>query len=118
MVADFLARDWRSSGLFRAVFSYQEAEEARFKVEGTVEEFLEIDEKDGPKASMGLIVTLVDLSQRDVASRVVLQNRYWYTEPMVERSAAGLARGISRALEKGSATILQDLYRAIQNAMQ
>ncbi|MFZ5448044.1 MAG: ABC-type transport auxiliary lipoprotein family protein [Thermodesulfobacteriota bacterium] len=43
LVTDFLLRDLRHSGLFKAVFGYGSTPKTRFQLEGAVEEFLEVD---------------------------------------------------------------------------
>ena len=58
MVTDDLLRDFRASGLFRAVFCFRRPEGARFVVEGGIEEFLESREGGGQMAVLGLEVTL------------------------------------------------------------
>jgi cholesterol transport system auxiliary component len=112
LVTDFLLRDLRSAGLFRAVFSYRDAEGARFVVEGGVEEFLEVDGSDGPRAVLGLHVTLLDTSQQEVTRRVVFQRGYRAEEPLSDRTAPALAQGMSRAMEGLSRRILRDLHEA------
>src|SRR5512139_1872772 len=59
MVTDFLVRDLRHSGLFQAVFYYDENDETRYLLEGQVDEFLDVSEKDGQRAVLGLNVTLL-----------------------------------------------------------
>ena len=51
MVTEFLRRDLREAGLFRAVLAERDAEEARFSLTGGVEEFLESGEKEARKPS-------------------------------------------------------------------
>ena len=64
MAAEYLVRDLRNCGLFRAVISYNDSEETRYLLEGQVDEFLEVSEKDGRKAVLGLNVTFLDLTKR------------------------------------------------------
>ncbi len=64
MVTDYLLRDLRKAGLFRAVFSYNDSEDTRYLLEGRVDEFLDLKEKDGRKAALSLNITLQDMAQK------------------------------------------------------
>ncbi|MGD0231922.1 MAG: ABC-type transport auxiliary lipoprotein family protein [Syntrophorhabdales bacterium] len=114
MVADYLARDFRSSGLFRAVFSSHQEETTRFAVDGVVEELLESKETDGWKVIVDLDVTLLDLTKPDITSRVVFQRRYRAKEPIPDQSPDAFARGASEAMARLSAKIIDDVYRTIE----
>ena len=57
MVTDFLLRDLRKSNLFKGVFGYQQSGLGRFKVEGAVQQFAEVDDPDGWKAVLAVSVT-------------------------------------------------------------
>jgi cholesterol transport system auxiliary component len=114
MVTDYLLRDFRASGLFRAVFSYRRPEEARFTVEGGIEEFLELREGGGRKAVLGLEVTLLDRSKPEVSERVVFQKRYRAEEAAIDQSSEALARAMSQAMAALSAEIIGDVHRAVR----
>jgi len=115
MAAEYLVRDLRNSGLFRAVISYNESEETRYLLEGQVDEFLEVNEKDGRKAVLSLNVTFLDLKKRDTAEKVIFQRDYKVVEPYAEKTPAALAQGMSRAMEKISRQIILDLQNAVKN---
>jgi len=114
MAAEYLVRDLRNSGLFRAVISYDDSMETRYLLEGEVDEFLEVDEKDGRKAVLGLNVTFLDLKKRD-AEKVIFQRDYKVGEPYREKTPAALAQGMSKAMEKISRQIILDLQDAVKN---
>jgi len=113
MVTDFLLRDLRASGAFRAVLGYEDPGEGRFVLAGTVAEFLETDGGRGPSARLAADVTLLDTTQREITHRVVFQKTYAVEEAMKENSARALAEAMSRALRKFSADLLADVHRAI-----
>ena len=115
MVTDFLLRDLRRAGLFRAVFSYNDSEDTRYLVEGWVDEFLELTGKDGRKGVLSLNVTLQDLTQKEIVGKVVFQRDYRYVESLEAATPEGLAQGMSRAMEKLSRQIIQDISRALKN---
>jgi ABC-type uncharacterized transport system auxiliary subunit len=115
MVTDNLARDLRNSGLFRAVFSYNNSEETRYLLEGQVDEFLEVSEKDGRKAILTLNVTFLDLKKEDITDKVIFQRDYRFIEPFAEKTPEVFARGMSKAMEKFSKQVISDVYQAIKN---
>ena len=118
MVTDSLMRDLRKAGLFRAVFSYNDSEDTRYLLEGRVDEFLELGEKDGRKAALGLYVTLLDLTKKVTIERVVFQRDYRYIEPLATHTPEGLAQGMSKAMENVSKQLIKDLYNAIKGLKQ
>ena len=112
LVTDYLIRDLRESGLFKAVFGPDSSGKHRFKLEGGVAEFQELDAADGWKASLALTVTLLDTTQEELPQRVVFQKNYRVLEPLPEKTPQGLAQGMSRAMEQVSARIINDTYEA------
>jgi len=112
LVTDYLIRDLRESGLFQAVFGTDSSGKYRFKLEGGVAEFQEVDAADGWQASLALTVTLLDTTQEELPQRVVFQKNYRVQEPMPEKTPQGLAQGMSRAMEQISARIIHDTYEA------
>jgi len=112
LVTDYLIRDLRESGLFKAVFGPDGGEKSRFKLEGGVAEFQEVDAADGWKASLALTVTLLDTTQEELPRRVVFQQNYRVLEPLLEKTPQGLAQGMSRAMEQVSARIINDTCEA------
>jgi ABC-type uncharacterized transport system auxiliary subunit len=112
MVTDYLLRDLRNSRLFQGVFGYQQSGIGRFKIEGAVQQFAEVDEPDGWKAVLAVSVTLLDLDEDEVTKRVILQKDYRQAEYLPEQNARGLAQGMSQAMEVVSAKIINDIYKA------
>jgi ABC-type uncharacterized transport system auxiliary subunit len=112
LATDFLIRDLRESGLFQAVFGPDSGDKYRFKLEGGVAEFQELDGSDGWQASLALTVTLLDTQQEELPRRVVFQKNYRVLEPLPEKTPQGLAQGMSRAMEQVSARIINDTYEA------
>jgi ABC-type uncharacterized transport system auxiliary subunit len=112
LVTDFLLRDLRESGLFKAVFGPASTGDHRFRLEGGVTEFQEVDAADGWQASLALTVTLLDTRQEELPQRVVFQKNYRAQAPMPEKTPQGLARGMSAAMEQVSAHIINDTWEA------
>ena len=115
LVTDYLIRDLRNSRLFRGVFLGPNTGNSRYHLEGTVEEFQELDEPDGWKASLAINVTLLDTVQELMPQRVVFQRNYRAVEPLVQKTPHGLAQGMSQAMENVSAQIINDVYQACHN---
>ena len=113
MAAEYLVRDLRNCGLFRAVISYDDSMETRYLLEGEVDEFLEVSEKDGRKAVLGLNVTFRDLTKRNTIEKVIFQRDYKAVEPCPDKTPTALAQGMSRAMEKISRQIILDLQDAV-----
>jgi cholesterol transport system auxiliary component len=115
MVTDYLIRDLRETGLFKAVFGPDSGGKHRFKLEGGVAEFQELDASGAWQASMALTVTLLDTHKEELPQRVVFQKNYRVLEPLPEKTPQGLAQGMSRALEQLSARIITDTYEAARS---
>lgn len=113
MVSDYLLRDLRNSGLFRGVFSYRDFEDARFVLQGGVEEFLESDDGDRRSAVLTLSVVLTDNTRPSFPDRLVFQKKYTFSEPMTDGTPRALAAAMSKGMEKASALIVRDAYQAI-----
>jgi len=114
MVNDYLLRDLRNSGLFKAVFSFRDLEDARYVLEGSVDEFLEIDADDSRTAAITLSITLFDFSRTGVANRLLFQKKYQAKEPITDKSPMGLAQAMSSGMAKLSAQIIRDILQAMQ----
>jgi ABC-type uncharacterized transport system auxiliary subunit len=118
MVTDFLKRDLRHAGLFRAVLSARDTEEARFFIEGGVEEFLEVDDGKGRKALLIATVALLDLSHREISRRVVFQKTYRCEALFAQQESAGFAEAMSRAMSQFSAQVIADIDSALKRGAQ
>jgi ABC-type uncharacterized transport system auxiliary subunit len=115
MVTDFLRRDLRQAGLFRAVLAARDPEEARYVLEGAVEEFSEVIEGRQRTAVLEATVTLLDSSAREAPERVVLQKSYRCTSPFGSESEAEYAAAMSRAMSQFSRQAIADIDQALKN---
>lgn len=112
MVTDYLARDFRETGLFKAVFSRGSTGSGRFVVDGGVEEIQELDDPDGWKAALAVLVTLLDTSRVETPEMVIFQKKYRAVTPMLAKTPQGLAEAMSRAMQQLSQEIIKDVYQA------
>jgi ABC-type uncharacterized transport system auxiliary subunit len=118
LVTDYLLRDFRKSGLFKAIFSHLDQQGGRFILEGGVEEFLETDAGNNRQALLTLNVTLLDSSFKDIPRRILFQKRYRFQEPIAENTPRGLAKGMSQAMRRFSEELIQDVYSAARGRVQ
>jgi ABC-type uncharacterized transport system auxiliary subunit len=113
MVSESLLRDLKNSRLFSAVFSYRDIEDARFILEGSLDEFLEIDDRQTQFARIAVNVTLIDISRRAVQERIIFQKCFQVEEALSERSSSALAHAMSKGMSRISELIIRDAYGAI-----
>ena len=113
LAGDLLARDLRACGLFGGVLLSNEQGRARFRLEGGVMEFLELNRSAGWKARLAVHITLLDLEAGGSTERVVLQRDYLTEKPIKAKGASGLARAMSSAMSQASARIISDLHQAV-----
>jgi ABC-type uncharacterized transport system auxiliary subunit len=118
MVTDYLLRDMRSSGLFRAVFSYRDTEDGRYLLQGNVEDFLEVNDGNGRRAVITVHVSLLDVSQKEITRRVLFQKKYSNVENLEQNSASGFAQAMSKAMEKTSKQIIKEIVTALSGTKQ
>ena len=76
------------------------------RLEGEIEQFAEVDEKDGRKAVLSVYVTLLDSSQKDASKMIVCQKNYRVTEPYTGKGPAAFAEGH----EQGHGKVLTTAY--------
>jgi ABC-type uncharacterized transport system auxiliary subunit len=109
MVTDYLLRDLKRSGLFKAVFSYRDTEDARFLIQGNIEDFLGSREGGRNEAILTVYITMLDTLQKEATKRVIFQKRYRHVRILDNDSAVGLAKGMSEAMEAISKEALKDI---------
>ena len=117
LVTDYLVRDLRDSKLFTAIFSYDLSGPARFNLEGDVVDFQEVDTPGVWHAALTLNITLLDTDKENITEKVMFQRRYQTQEPMLSKTPQGLAEAMSRALQKLSRQIIDDVYRAAKQRL-
>ena len=111
----FLARDLRDSGLFKAVFTYKSHLAASYALEGSVDEFFELDTPEGWDAVLGLSITLVVLQEPDISKRILFQKLYRVTRRCKEEHPRGLAETMSLAMQEVSEKIIRDVYAVLKD---
>ena len=118
LVGDFLLRDLRAEGALTAVYSNRQPQRPRFKLEGGVEEFLEVDSEEAWQAKLKVNLTLLDTKQEQVTKRLLFQRTYAFSSKMPQKDPAGLAQAMSQAMAQFSDQARADIYKAIEKALQ
>jgi len=110
----FLARDLRDSGLFKAVFTYKSHLTASYALEGSVDEFFELDTPDGWDVVLGLSITLAKVEEPDVSKRILFQKSYREERKCGEEHPRGVAEAMSQAMQEVSEKIIRDVYTVLK----
>lgn len=114
LVTYFLARDLKESGLFRAVVPRDSGQIPTHVLEGTVEEFLELDGEDSWEALLTISLTLAAAKEPDISKRILFQKTYRVRTPCRHKNPMGLAEAMSRAMAVLSAGAIRDIHRALE----
>ncbi|WP_028324283.1 ABC-type transport auxiliary lipoprotein family protein [Desulfatirhabdium butyrativorans] len=109
LIAYYLARDIRASGVFQAVAGPESRLPADRVLSGTVDEFYETEGPSGCQAVLGVTIALLEASQPDVSKRVIFQKTYRQQAQAQERSASGIAAAMSEAMQAVSNAVIVDL---------
>ena len=110
LVTYLLARDMRSAGLFKAIFTANPTIPATHIVEGTVDEFFEKDGANAWEAVLTVGITLIVKDQTDISQSILLHNTYSATAICSQKNPRSLAAAMSRAMRRVSEMIVKDLY--------
>jgi cholesterol transport system auxiliary component len=113
LVTDFLIRDLRNSGRFKAVIGSGHRLGTTHTIEGTVEEFYEADDPDRWRAVLSLTIILVDNAESNRALSVLFQKDYTTSKPCRQRNPRAVAEAMSGALAELSRQILEDVTSAL-----
>ncbi|MBP1749375.1 MAG: hypothetical protein H6Q52_1914 [Deltaproteobacteria bacterium] len=110
MITGFVLRDITRSGMFKGTYSYYDTGLSRYTLEGYIDEFGETT--DG-KALVSIRITLLDTSRKNPIEQIVFQKQYVHSAPIGDRSANGLAAGLSQATKDLSARLIADIGLAL-----
>jgi cholesterol transport system auxiliary component len=110
LVSQFMARDFRASGLFQGVVPQGSRVRGSYLMEGGVEQFLERDLQDRWEALLTVNITLVAEDEPDISRRVVFQKTYSEVSPCKQKHPSALAEAMSLAMERLSGHVLADVY--------
>lgn len=109
-IAWLLARDFRQSGLCRAVFGPSSTVMTSYAIDGNVEVFLEDNSEKPWRALLSIVILLIDETEPDPGESVLLQKLYSAAEPCARNNPRATAEAMSRAMQRVSGKIVQDIY--------
>ena len=118
LVADFLRRDMQASGLFLAVGGPSSSLPATHRMEGIVEEWMEVDGEDRWLASASLTVTLLDLRADTMPGLVLFQRTYRESEPSAKKNPGSVVEAMSRVMRKLSGRIIADVRESVDSGQR
>jgi ABC-type uncharacterized transport system auxiliary subunit len=116
LVADYLGRDMRQSGLFRAIVEDGSKAPVTYLLEGSVDEFFEWDSAEGRKAVLTLSATLIKAGETDTSKRIVFQKTFHTVQPCREKTPEGLAQAMSEAMSRVSEEVIKTVYASISSS--
>lgn len=114
LIAYFLYRDIRQSGLFKAVLNNNTGLSATHSISGTVDEFFEDDRGKIWEAVLSLDIILMAENEPDLNKRILFQKRYSTRKECVRNSPGALAEAMSKAMSELSAQIIMDIYKTLE----
>jgi cholesterol transport system auxiliary component len=119
-ITHLLTRDFRLSGLFKAVLSHDNRFLGTHLLEGGVDEFFEIDQEKRWEAVLSLSVVLMREKKEgpQVGSQngnlIVFQKTYHSVTPCERKHPRALAEAMSRNMSIVSTEIISDVYQHLK----
>ena len=110
LISDYLLRDMRRSGLFRAVLEEGSTLATTHVLQGSLDEFFEWNDEEGWKAVLTMTATLINSREADPGKKILFQKTFRTLEPCKEKSPAGLAEAMSKAMARVSGKIIDTVY--------
>ena len=108
LITYFLARDMKTSGFFKAVLPQDSGIQATHTLEGSVEEFFELDTAETWSAVLTLSITLMVEDEPDISKRILYQKTYGAVKGCKQRDPQALAEAMSHAMAEVSEQIIRD----------
>jgi ABC-type uncharacterized transport system auxiliary subunit len=115
LVTYFLSRDMRESGLFKAVLPQSSGFPFSYLLEGSVDEFFELDVAENWNAVLSLTITLMAANEPDVSKSVLFQKSYTIKKVCKHKNPQGLAQAMSLAMGAISNEVIKDIYSIVNN---
>lgn len=109
-VTYFLSRDLQRSGLFKAVLPKDSSIPPSYLVEGTVDDFLEMDRDSTWEAVLSVSIVFMDENKTDISRKILYQKTYHASKPCRQKNPRALAAAMSLAMSEISGKIINDLY--------
>jgi len=114
MISDYLFRGIKQSNSFKAVFPYSSSTAALYTINGHVDEFYELDTKNGWEAHLALTITLLSEIEKDDLKKICFQKSYSSSKKCLKKNPRSLAGAMSRAASEITSEIIKDVYKALK----
>ena len=115
MVFRIMERDLAASGMAEGIIAPDSGLSATHEIRTAVTAFYERDERDGWYAELSMRISLIELHPEH-GTGILLEKTYSAAERLARRNPEGLARAMSKALERISASIVRDVATAIRHS--
>jgi len=113
LIAYFLYRDIKQSGIFKGVFSHDTGFAATHSVSGTVDEFYEDDRGKTWEAVLSLDIVLMAENEPDINKRILFQKKYSARKPCARKNPKAVAEAMSKAMSELSDQIITDIHKSL-----
>ncbi|RPH50037.1 MAG: hypothetical protein EHM85_11820 [Desulfobacteraceae bacterium] len=113
LIAYFLYRDTKQSGIFKGVFSHDTGFAATNSVSGTVDEFYEDDRGKTWEAVLSLDIVLMVENEPDINKRILFQKKYSARKPCSKKNPKAVAEAMSKAMSELSGQIITDIHKSL-----
>lgn len=113
IVTYLLARDFKETSLFKAVFTMDSRFPSTHVLKGVVEEFYEQDGDEYWEGVLSLSVTLIKKNEIDPMKSIIFQKKYNMKEVCSAKNPKSLAEAMSHAMEKLSILIIKDIHSSM-----
>lgn len=114
LVTYFLTRDIKHSSLFKAVSGLDSRFSFSHAIEGTIDDFFELDGKDSWEAVLSLSISFLAKNEPDIIKKVLFQKKYSAREKCRQKNPRALAEAMSKAMARISETIITDIYNCLK----
>jgi ABC-type uncharacterized transport system auxiliary subunit len=111
LVSYFLSRDMKQSGLFKAILTLGSSFPPSYLLEGSVDDFYELDKENGWEAVLSVSIAVIDENELDISKKILFQRTYHSTKPCRQKNPRALAQAMSRAMSEVSQQIINDSYK-------
>ena len=119
IVTYLIGRDLKMSDLFSGILLPGERnKDISFRLGGIIDEFYEIDGDNEWRGVLSLSISLTPEGKAKKAGMEIFQKTYSVTEKCEKKNPASLAKALSKAMEKISRQIGEDLYSFIKQGMK
>ena len=115
LVTYFLRRDMKHSALFQAVLPRDSNFPSVYLLEGTVDDFFELDTENGWEAVLSISIALMNEAEPDISKKMLFQKVYRTSKPCLHKNPRALAQAMSLAMSEVSEKIRHDVYEILKN---